>query len=482
MAQFEEVLDGVRLALTRASAAEIQALLKGLVEEQIISEAYCKSLSLHHLTERMAPVPACGGTALKPGSGPINPPGSYNHWHLSQSEHSQVCWKSAVTGHNQTPVNQHSSARSRPKLYPPVMDSHYLNPRLFSTALLYDYEYGLESHDEIAELLRIAKSVQKPTRDSETIKEGNLEDEKEWLQQVEEAARRIAVPLWQHWDRGQRMLLPLAPCVATGCALSAHTEVVSGPQYPVLNMEEETELAVACRTLDLYADNFGSIEANVTNPKFLLDTEEATGTPESLHFSTSGLNRDHFDITASAVGSASPVKTCAARDAKHGVADRPEGDVNLSWLTEGKTDTTQDLLSFTGDIQSPGFTEDITHLFSSCAPENTHTRKSSFYSNVDHSNTPGVLDEAENVFIEACETKMCSSTDYITDIHEDTEDMRRVDSHWGKFVFDRHSLFLCFLFVYVSLSLLFLISSICHLLWECCQSLDIMILWVSPRH
>ncbi|KAK5885244.1 hypothetical protein CesoFtcFv8_018973 [Champsocephalus esox] len=57
MAQFEEVLDRVQEALTRPSPAEICALFQRVVKDQIISEAYGKSLGLYQLSDKMAPKP-----------------------------------------------------------------------------------------------------------------------------------------------------------------------------------------------------------------------------------------------------------------------------------------------------------------------------------------------------------------------------------------------------------------------------------------
>ncbi len=456
MAQFEEVLDRVRQALTWSSPAEVQALLQGLVEERIISEAYSKSLSLHRLTEGIAPEPACGETASKPGSGLMNPA---DHWHLNQSQHGQVCRESAVTDHNQTrlqplsPMENPNSIRSRPRIHPPVMDTHYLNQRHFSTSILYNCECSLESHDEMTELLRIAESMQKPVSDSERINKGNLENEREWLEQVEEAARLIAVPLWQHWDRGQRMLLPKVPFTAASCAASVVTATGSAVQCPVLDMEEETELAIACKTLHLYADNFSSTDAAITEPESLLDIKGATEPPEGPFFSRTGLNTD---CISGAARNASPVEACSATDTRNNITGRLEGDLDFCWLTDKKTDTTEDPLCLTGDIQygCPGFTEDITHLFSSFAPKDipTNAQDNLFDSNTDHIKTSGILDKVENVFMAASCTNLCSNTECLTDFFENKEDKWRTDSYWGKSGPNHHimSLFCCCLHPFLS--------------------------------
>lgn len=43
--------------------------------------------------------------------------------------------------------------------------------------------------------LKLGESKQKPGSDSETVKMGNFQAQEEWLEQVEEADQRVAVPL-----------------------------------------------------------------------------------------------------------------------------------------------------------------------------------------------------------------------------------------------------------------------------------------------
>uniref|UniRef100_A0A3B4URU8 Class II major histocompatibility complex transactivator n=2 Tax=Seriola dumerili TaxID=41447 RepID=A0A3B4URU8_SERDU len=245
--------------------------------------------------------------------------------------------------------------------------------------------------------------------DNERIGEGNSDDEKEWLETVEEVARKIAVPLWQHWDRGQRMLLPLVSCMMTGCAISESTTLDCEAQCPSLNMEEETELTTACRTLDLYSDNFHFREAEDTDTSFTLDTEGATDSLKGLCLSafnsaaTAGLNMDH-------VGNVSPVEACTATDTSN--ADTClEGHLSVCCLADGTTDTTDDLMCLAGDTDA-GFDED-----------------DSFYSKTDHSIAAGVLENLENVFRTAYGAARCS-IDSTTDFHEKKEE-ERVDPHWG---------------------------------------------------
>lgn len=396
MAQFEDVLDRVRLALTWASPAEFQALLEGLVKERIISEAYSKSLSLHRLTKCLAAEPVHSETAYKPASDLINYPGSTNQWHLNHGQLSQVCRDCAVTNPNQTrlyvsPMEEYSSMRCRPKIHPPVMDEHNLNHRLFSTPIhvhvqVHDCHCRLRLDDNMTGLLRSTESMQKADNDCESMNEGNSEDEKEWLEQVEEAARRIAVPLWQHWDRGLRMLLPLVQSRTTGCATSENTATGSEAQCPVLNMEEETELAIACRSLDLYADNFNDTEAAIADPSFVLDIEGISDTPKGLDFSTydslatAALDADHFSVSGAARNT-SQVKACEADT--NDITDMLESDLNVCWGADRSRDTAEDL----------------------------------------HYMTLSVLDSVENV---------CKA-DGLTD-------EERVDSYWGKFALNHHVL------------------------------------------
>ncbi|XP_027141430.1 MHC class II transactivator isoform X4 [Larimichthys crocea] len=393
MTQFKEVLDGVRLALTSAPVAEIHSLLESLVEERIISEAYSNSLTLHGLTRGMTPERVRKESACKPGSDQMYSPGSTTHRHFNQGQLTQVCQESVV--------DEHNSAWSTS---PPVMDQHHLNHRLCSTPLICEYQSSLGLDDEITELLRSAKSMQKQVSDNERANKGNSEDEKEWLEQVEEAARRIAVPLWQHWDRGQMMLLPLVSSMTAGCE---NTVTDSGAQCNGLNMDEETELAIACRTLNLYSDSFNCIDTGLALPNFTLDKEEADDTPKGLSFPTyesvltMGLNTDHLDV-AGAARNGSPVEACAATDTN-----------NNTWMTDKTTDTSEDLLSLMGDTVlygSPGFTDDNAHLFSSCTLNDIcgNTQDNSLYSNTD---------DGENVFWAPYGTKTCSTD--------------AVDSQWG---------------------------------------------------
>lgn len=321
----------MRLALTWASLAEIQALLEGLVKERIISEPYSKNLILHRRITDFAPVPS--ETDHKPASDLMNYGGLTSQQHVNPGELNQVCQDSAISYQNQTrleyasPMREYSCMRTRQTIYPSVTDEHNLNPRLFSTEVIHDRHYNLGLNDKMTELLRNEKAESECKRRNE----GNLE--KEWLEKVEEAARRIAVPLWQHWDRGWRMLLPLVP---TGSSTSENTATGSEAQCPVLIMDEETELTIACRTLDLYDDNFNCTE--ITDQGFTLDSShcQASGAPKGLDFSvaTNTLDLDHFSLSGAAWNT-------------DNITDMWESDPSNCWVAHGTSSGTEDLLCAT---------------------------------------------------------------------------------------------------------------------------------------
>ncbi|KAI3360038.1 hypothetical protein L3Q82_014372, partial [Scortum barcoo] len=470
MAQFEEVLDGVRQALTWASPAEIQALLKGLVEERIISEAYSKSLSLQRLTAGIASELVHSVRACESASNLRCSQGATTQRHLNPDQLRQVrrCGSpksrdsafadlSLIRSDPVSPMDEHYSTVSRTECHPhseyqvtnenncktteelrgeEAMDEHYFDKKIISTTVENNCQYNLGLNDEMTELLRSAESMQKPVRENERVDEGNSQDEKEWLEQVEEAARRMAVPLWQHWDRGQRMLLPLVSCMTTVCQRDENAATDREGQCSVLNMEEETELAVACRTLGLYSDKCKRTEAEITS--FTLDTEGDP--PKGLCFpayesvATLGLDADHVGISGAA-GNFSPVEACAATDTNNNVTERLQGDLDICWGADGMADATEDLLWLTGDAQcgtDTGFTGEMAHLFSPSTPNDTQTDAldNAFFSNTDHNVTLGVTDSVEHFFRAACGTKTCI-TGGITELRLIKEDEGRVDSHWG---------------------------------------------------
>ncbi|KAK9534652.1 hypothetical protein VZT92_007082 [Zoarces viviparus] len=162
------------------------------------------------------------------------------------------------------------------------------------------------------------------------------------------------------------MLLPMVPCMTPGCATSENTATDSEAQCPALNMEEETELTIACRTFDWYADNFKCAEVQITGPSVPLDTG---GAPEGLCFSTDDsmettfLNVDHC-LTSEAGRSASPVQ---ARAATYGL----EGNLDGCREADRPADTAEDLLCLMRQVQCGA--EDIAHLFFGEAEERVET-------------------------------------------------------------------------------------------------------------
>lgn len=353
MARFEEILDSVRLVLTLASPAETQTLLEGLVKEQIISEAYSKSLSLRRLSEGFAAEPVRTEGASKPQADPINHPRPTNQRPRNQSQLSQICRDCGINMSNQRGPGVSPMEECNSMSYTPINHSSFLtdeqNHRLLSTTLVQKYYHGRELNDNMTEMLRDAELMQKTDNDYERMNHGNSEEEKEWLEQVGEVARRIAVPLWQHWGREQRMLQPLIPPTATSCAQSQNATTGNGAQFPVLNLEPETELAVTCRMLDLYGDSFSHRKAAITDPGFTLDPGGAIGRSMGLDFSpcdsvaTAELDADHFSIAG--VGrNTSHVKACTADTDTLTAAHTFNTNLDACWVADSSRDTAEDLL------------------------------------------------------------------------------------------------------------------------------------------
>lgn len=353
MARFKEVLASVNLALSTASPAEIQALLTALVKEQIISEAYSKSLNLWRCVSGHAGETLASGTAFQAASDAMNylEPANRLGRDYTTTCHSQTGLESA------SPAADCCSTACGPNAHPPLRNEHSLGHRLFA-APMHGHRFRLD--DCMTEVLRGADTMQKAESDSESIREGNSEEEKEWLEQVEQAARRLAVPLWQHWDRARRMLLPLVPSVPTSV-----NATIAEAQCPLLNMEKETELTPIYRTLELCAAMTDSIFA----------LEEATITPESFDVSAYDSAVTAAPVTAapgtgcfSAFGerrNTSHVKAWG-EDTKDMAEELTESRLHGCQLADRSKDTTQDLLymtlSFTDaadiDCSSRGFTDE----------------------------------------------------------------------------------------------------------------------------
>lgn len=348
MAQFKEVLDSVNLALSRASPAEIQALLTALVKEQIISEAYSKSLILRRRVSRHAGETLVSGTAFEAAFHAMNYPEPVDR--LGR-DYATTCY-SQTGPESASPSADCCRTERGPNTHPPLRNEHSLDHRFFA-ASMHGCRFRLD--DCMTEVLRGADTMQKAESDSESITEGNSEEEKEWLEQVEQAARRLAVPLWQHWDRARRMLLPLVPSVPTSV-----NATIAEAQCPLLNMEKETELTPAYRMLELCAA--------VTDSTFALD--EATVTPEGLDVSAyiAAVTAAPDTGCFSAFGerrNTSRVKAWG-EDTKDMAEELTESGLHGCQLADRSKDTTQDLLYMTLsltdaadiDCSSRGFTDE----------------------------------------------------------------------------------------------------------------------------
>ncbi|KAF0032508.1 hypothetical protein F2P81_014798 [Scophthalmus maximus] len=237
--------------------------------------------------------------------------------------------------------------------------------------------------------------------------------------------------------------VPLDPRIARSCdeGKSFLSEVPDSPaaevylrivqttdckaQCPDLNMEVHTEIAVACRTLDL--DTNKCMEAEYADTSFPLDTEEAADSLKSLR----SLDMEHFDVSGGA--DAAPFEACAATDTGSITDARLEGHLSVCWLADRATHATDDMECLKGDAQcstDAGFI-DVADLFSPCSPTDSPTNPhNSFYSIMDHSMASDGIDDLEHVLKAAYSTRRCS-TDSITDFRERKEDEGGVDSHWG---------------------------------------------------
>lgn len=252
------------------------------------------------------------------------------------------------------------------------LDDLYLKQGVFSTPAAYDFHYSLRFSDKKAELLSSANPMQKHVSDSESVNMGNLENKEEWLEQVEEAAK-IAIPQWEDWDRGQRMLPAMIPCEAS---CSKTTDMVSDREayYPGWEKVEEPELATACRMLDAsISDSFSET---------ILSDE---GKLEGVSFSTrdvAELNTDRFR-TARAAGSVTPVGACAGTATNRiCVLGRHP---SVFWQDIETVDLMDNLFSLTDACRSNSATPKTTctHLLSAGSSRDTKTvvQNKSFYSN-----------------------------------------------------------------------------------------------------
>lgn len=440
MAQFAEVLEHVRSVLTWAFPGEVWALLEGLVEKGIISEAYRNSLNLQWLSDAIEPkvmrIPVCGELDKD-----LNSQGSTTQWDFNQESMNQVrtgVSKSLASDHNveqsesfslieelnntrfnmeknQSEVHeilQRKEAELQELLEEVVMDVSYLNQDHFSSPSVYDCT--LRHTDENEELLSIASS--KPAGNNESARKGNLENEEEWLEQVEEAARRIAIPLWQNWDRGRGMLQTLLPCVPRGCSISDGMVSEDEAQCKVFDMEEDMEPAAACTWLHTCVGDFER-----TQPSPVCDTDAGRSEREDLQFSTvSGVavsNTCDFR-TCREARNASPVEACKATEASYST-EILEGQFDVWWQSDKMAAIGNDLFSSTADTlcqqceTNPGFAEStFKHLLYSDVPEDRRTVQQ----DNSHSPTGGLADCQKDVFMDTA----TSGVDRFRAFHEKT--------------------------------------------------------------
>ncbi|XP_047215787.1 MHC class II transactivator-like [Girardinichthys multiradiatus] len=440
MTPFAEVLDQVRLVLTWAFPGEVQALLKGLVKEGIISEIYRKSLNLHWLNDGIVTT-----LTSKPGCSKLdvdfNSQGSVAQWYLDQdpmtqmstsvskllaSDHNveQTELASSIEEPNSTRINlqnlsheyellQRNQEEIKELLEEFVMDVSYSNEELFSSPSGFDCTF--RSSDEKGQLLSSASS--ESASDNERVSTGNLENEEEWLEQVEEAARRIAVPLWQHWDRGRGMLQTLLLCLPSTLVNDGMVSEVEA-QCATFDTEEKMELAAACRTPDACVGDFECAEPSLT-----CDTAAGRSERGELHFSTNNriavLNMEDFRIHRAA-RSASPVEACKATDASY-ITEMLESKFEIFWPPDKMADVEDDLFCLTANTlckqcgTNSGLSEStFRHLLYSGAPED---RRTVLQENSHYSLTERKTDYLQDVF----RNTAVSCIDRFRELHEKTD-------------------------------------------------------------
>lgn len=297
MAQFEEVLGWVQLALTWASKAEIQALLEGLVEQQVISWDYCRSFSLHCLnngTKSRSGVHKRGQNyRIEPRSLAI---GKHHLAHRINSKlmihelhrlnremkstatindyHCNHGMELRPTIHEQQ-LNQYHRTFAKPIIDEHqqhhwmesrllTTDEHYLRHRINSIPMIEGWMEGVERRmEEMDRGIHGGKwtdhrKIDETERVEEDDDDEMKEEDEEGAEEVEEMARRIALPLWQHWERGQRVLLPLVAGMTTGNTAtdsSTDNRATDNTAHSLaVCMEEDTEITGAGRTLDFHTD------------------------------------------------------------------------------------------------------------------------------------------------------------------------------------------------------------------------------------
>ncbi|XP_068193850.1 MHC class II transactivator isoform X2 [Antennarius striatus] len=246
-------------------------------------------------------------------------------------------------------MNEYSSISSGLSPVLQVTDEHDMHCGLFPaqanvhrSSLRLDYQMKTK-----------AASTQMPENESEGINEGNSEEE-EWLEQV---FKGMPVCSWQHWDMDWEVKQPLVTDLTADRAKTKITATACKAGCSFLNMEDNSELTAACRSLELVSRKLNYTEMMV--PNFTQVTEEVFETPEDLNFSpckTTRLIADPFRVSGAESDASTPSTT--HNDSATGLLNADLQDI----------DTAEDLFCLTGQVKcgSQGFTNDILHSFSSC--------------------------------------------------------------------------------------------------------------------
>lgn len=401
MAQFSEVLEQVQSVLAWASPAEVQVLLDGLVEDRIISEACRKTLSLCQLYDGIVPGLACKEASSTMGCDDLdetlfdlNRERIRLEW-TDGSEHSVNDQKLDGFGFVSPMDNLYVTKYWQPKRPPHEHVTHRKIPQLLQECLedapkdkLYrkgsfqgvfftpkanDFPFSLRLGDRKAELQSRAEPIQKPVSDSESVNRGNFGNKEEWLKHAEEAAA-ITIPLWKDYQQGQQTLQAMIPLETTFSSM--RDDMVSDREAFHLDwdVEEETDLATACRMLGASTDDSELSETNSSDRAKL----------EGLYFSTldlAELNTSRFRV-ARATGNVSPVEACAGTGTNSSACIL-EGRPNV-FCQDNKTANAMDnLFSLTDAFSRSNSAVPKTtfrHLLSSGAYQDTKTDEY-FYSN-----------------------------------------------------------------------------------------------------
>ena len=198
MAPFEEVLGWVRMALSCSSPREIKAFLEALVELQVISRHYSSNLR----------------SSLSPGSS------------RRQSEAALEWSQPGEEGHL-------DPLRSRLEPKRKLSVGSYLPQQQ-------DLERGMDRAEGVMEIDNWRTGVEEQSQDQGRMEETWME-EQNGTEEMEEVIRRIALPLWQNWERGQRVLLPLLAWMTSDTPTDRLTVSMTTDKVTHNHKEEEYE-------------------------------------------------------------------------------------------------------------------------------------------------------------------------------------------------------------------------------------------------